>query len=944
LLRSVALILTALTGFSGLVYEVCWQRYLTTLLGSDSEATATILGIYLGGLALGYRLFAWQTRTIAGRSGGGAPRSLLLLYGAAEATIGVLALLFPWSFAAVQRLAAVMPHAPPAVGFLSDVFLTALLIGPPTVLMGGTIPVLTQALARSLDDAMRVHALIYGFNTAGAFLGAAAAGFVLIPQLGLVGVVWSMGIINLLAGATFVMLGLGRSAGASGAVEATAADAEVPRFAAYAGVALLAGFAMMALQTVLIRLAGLALGSSHFTFSMVVSTFVLSIALGSFAVSAFRHIRPSAVVAVLWILVVALIAFYGRLDDAPYWAYRFRLLFGRSDADFYPYYLAAFGVFLGIFALPIGLAGALLPMLFGVLRQRFGELGDVAGRLYSWNTVGSLLGALLGGYALLLWLDLHHVYRITVAALVLGTVVLGWTLLPRHQALVNGIGGIAMIGTICLMAPWDPLRLSTGLFRQREALAEAAQGADAMADLARRGIDIAFYTDDPAASVAVWERKDGAPGLARSVRVNGKSEGEIPADYVTMSLVALLPALVAESCERSFVIGYGTGVTAGELATLECARRVEVAEISRGVLEAAPLFDYGNLGASLNPKVVLVAADAYRSLRRADARYDIIASEPSNPWVAGVEMLFSREFLELARQRLTSGGVFAQWIHLYEIDTSTLGLIFHTFASVFERVAVWHMLQGDIVLLGMGGDAVLDLEQLERRFDRPDFRIAFARAGVPDFVSLLAREIYPLGVVNGVSWTDPVHTLLRPVLNHQAARAFFRGDRGQLPALVQHAAATIGREQSLLRRYAARYGGSLPEGLHRRAVEETCEYSLKLCVTLMAEWSARDPGSPALVDLLERHLQLSQSEHARSILRGLVALFGAGAGAEPTAGSVKAAEDASGLFVAYYHHAAPFAREALLSEWQRCPGGLAPGSACLAGLEEVERHLGSLRN
>jgi hypothetical protein len=145
---------------------------------------------------------------------------------------------------------------------------------------------------------------------------------------------------------------------------------------------------------------------------------------------------------------------------------------------------------------------------------------------------------------------------------------------------------------------------------------------------------------------------------------------------------------------------------------------------------------------------------------------------------------------------------------------------------------------------------------------------------VPDFVTLLAREIYPLGVVNAVGWAGPVHTLLRPVLNHQAARAFFRGDRGQLPALVQSAPAAIGREQSLLRRYAARYGGALPEDLHRRVVEETCEYSLKLCVTLMAEWNAREPGSPALADLLERQLQLSQSEHARAILRTLVPLFG----------------------------------------------------------------------
>ena len=134
---------------------------------------------------------------------------------------------------------------------------------------------------------------------------------------------------------------------------------------------------------------------------------------------------------------------------------------------------------------------------------------------------------------------------------------------------------------------------------------------------------------------------------------------------------------------------------------------------------------------------------------------------------------------------------------------------------------------------------------------------------------------------------------------------------------MQSDAATVGREQSLLRRYAARYGGSLPDDLHRRAVEETCEYSLKLCVTLMAECALGIPARRRWQSSLERHLQLSQSEHGRSILRTLAPLFGTGG--EPAPGSVKAAEDASGLFVAYYHHAAPFARDALLAEWQRCP-------------------------
>ena len=193
------LLLTVLTGFSGLVYEVTWQRYLATLLGSHSEATAAVLGLFLGGLAVGYSLFGVLTRRLVARAqaqGRAAP--LLIVYGVVEASIGVFALIFPVLFSAVQALSFRIPHGSAGLGFALDVGLSALLVLPPAILMGGTIPILTQALARSLEDATRFHALVYAFNTAGAFAGALAAGYWLVPSLGLVGVLHWMGGINLL--------------------------------------------------------------------------------------------------------------------------------------------------------------------------------------------------------------------------------------------------------------------------------------------------------------------------------------------------------------------------------------------------------------------------------------------------------------------------------------------------------------------------------------------------------------------------------------------------------------------------------------------------------------------------------------------------------------------------------------------------------------------------
>ena len=251
MIRAVALVLTALTGFSGLVYEVAWQKYLATLLGSHSEATAGVLAIFLGGLSVGYWLFGQVTRrVVAAAERAGKPPRLLLLYGLIEGGIGVYVIAFPWLFRAVQQLSYAIPHGAAGFGFAIDVALSALLIGPASILMGGTIPILTQGLSRSLEDATRFHAFVYACNTAGAFAGALATGFYLIPRLGLENVMYAMGLINLSAGGLFLLFGIrGRQVVslAQESPEEGGAKLRVEGLVAYASVALLTGFAMMAM-------------------------------------------------------------------------------------------------------------------------------------------------------------------------------------------------------------------------------------------------------------------------------------------------------------------------------------------------------------------------------------------------------------------------------------------------------------------------------------------------------------------------------------------------------------------------------------------------------------------------------------------------------------------------------------------------------------------------
>jgi spermidine synthase len=941
MLRTIALTLTVLTGFSGLVYEVAWQKYAATLLGSHSEATSAILALFLGGLSLGYTLFGRVTRRVVNRAAAtGQPPRLLLLYGIVEAGIGILALSFPWLFAGVRALSFAIPHEVSGLGFALDVVLVGFLILPPTVLMGGTIPVLTQALARGLTDATRIHALVYGFNTAGAFAGALLGGFVLVPQLGLKGVMLAMGLVNLAAGASFVALGLARTDGS----DAPEPEAGGPaRLGVLAAVSLLAGFAAMALQTVLIRLGGLAMGSSEFVFSMVVAVFVFCIAVGSFVVSALPRISRNLLLGVQCTLAGLLVLLYFGLADAPYWAYVVRLAFSNEAGAFYLFHATLFLGMLAVLAIPIGLSGATLPLIFDQLRSEFGGLGSAAGRLYAWNTVGSLLGALLGGYLLLFWLNLDQIFALALAAVIVSIGLLSMRLPRRRYVAVLALAPALL--ALAFLPPWDVKRLSSGLFRLRTTTPSTYAGPDGFFGPFLARARVPFYTDDPASSVSVVEIQDAAGKLIDiSISSNGKSEGSVPRDYPTMALAGLLPALFTDQLERAFVIGYGTGVTAGELAALESTRKVTVAELSPGVIEAAPFFERHNLAALSNPKTEIVLSDAFRALLRSDGAWDVIVSEPSNPWVTGIEMLFSREFLTAARDRLRPGGVYAQWFHVYETDEEVVSLVMRTYDAVFDHVAVWKARDTDLIILGFKeGSNPLDFERIQRRAAQPDIAAGLRRAGVRQFAALLAHEVLPLNVLRAANLQGDVHTLLHPVLSHRAARAFFAGVEASEPSALQPAAAEVGRENSLLAHFRRSQGDRLSDSEHRDVVATACSLGSTGCATLIAKWRLEVPESDSreqLIDSLGSLDRFSRSLTPES-LATLELLLGGPASDDTGRLSLAEVQRRTSLYTDNYHHGAPFDRSVLADFWRRCKDS-SFGAQCSVSKHEIEQRIGPL--
>jgi SAM-dependent methyltransferase len=566
----------------------------------------------------------------------------------------------------------------------------------------------------------------------------------------------------------------------------------------------------------------------------------------------------------------------------------------------------------------------------------------MAGQLYAWNTLGSLFGALLGGYALLYWLDLHHVFRLALAAIALGASLVSIRVgrVPRLHSVVLATTAIL---ALILLGPWSQERLSSGIFRIRQPLEHTFDGPH---DFFHEHVveSIVFYDDDPVSSVVVKEPKvDGVRDT--SLVTNGKGDGSLLHDYGTMAMVALIPALLAENCERAFVIGWGTGVSAGELAALESVREVVVAEISPAVIRAAPFFAHGNLDAAAQPKVKIVVSDAYRVLRRGSQKFDVIVSEPSHPWALGVEMIYSREFLEVARDRLTPGGIHVQWLHLYESNGETLELVLRTYLDVFDEVSVWYGLGVDILLLGhRSGDRSVDIETLEKRVGQPDFAAGLARAGIESLPGLLAHEILPLGVLRSLALKGEVHTLLHPRLGDRAARAFFTGASAHLPPSAGVRSAAIGAESSIIGRYAAYHGRALDEFDLAELARETCRHRATLCLTLLARWAHAYPDSPkrnALLADLARDPALMRRLHLER-LAAVKALYAVDRSPPAGVDPLVHAKRMTDLFYRHYHHAVPFPRESLEAVWRACAREPDRRSECDRERRRAEVHLGPL--
>jgi len=666
-----------LSGFAALLYQTAWTRQFGAVFGTSELAVATVLAAYMGGLAVGA---AAAARSV------GRVRAPVVVYGMLELAIAAAALAVPFAIRGATRLevALIGGRALPgdAGGLASALFYLACsfaILGVPTACMGATLPLLARAAVRRESEIGRRVGALYAINTAGAIGGTLIAGFWLLPALGLHDTVW----IGVALNASVFALAAIVARGAAGLQPESRAEDQPrgapapPRGAWILPLATASGAVSFAYEVLWTRLLGHVLGGSVYAFATMLASVLLGIALGG--ALAARWARDAARAALGFAaaeLATAALAWaaFAALDRVPALAQRI----GAGG----PAGLLANAALAAVILVPPSLAiGATFPFAVRVLARSAGEAGQASARVYAWNTVGAIVGSIAAGFALLPALGFAGTLTAAVAANLALAAAAAWLAPRRGRALLAAaaLAGLAL-GVLPVHEPWRLLR--TGPLALKPAAGE-----------------ITYFGVGRAATVLLL-RNEGHFQL----RTNGLPESSIglrgsrPHTESVAAWLGALPALVRSDVQRMLVVGLGGGAAlegvpapVGAIDVIELEPRVVAANRAAAAERRAdPLAD---------PRVSVRINDARSALLLADTSYDAIVSQPSHPWGAGASHLYTREFFELARERLKPDGVFVQWIGLAFVDEGLLRSLLASLLEAFPHVRVYRPAAGGVLFL-----------------------------------------------------------------------------------------------------------------------------------------------------------------------------------------------------------------------------------------------------
>ena len=767
-----------LSGFAALLYQTAWLRQFSIAFGTSELAVATVLAAYMAGLALGASIAARYVDRVT---------RPVLVYGLLEAGIAISALAVPWLLIAAGALYTIVlgdqPVPPDAASVGQSMFylvVAFLILAIPTGFMGATLPLLIRHVVQSNAQLGQRVAILYASNTFGAVIGTVVAGFVLLPALGLSGTVWVGVVVNLIV--FIIAARLARHLQPLDKVPASALNdgahmgflrcCIIPWFSSASSFAqkartvlceqpawilpimLLSGANAFYYEVLWTRLINHVLGGSIYAFSTMLASFLSGIAIGGAFAGRFARTREQAA----WVFAIVQIAI-GFCSVAVYTWMEHAIPDTRellSDALFAAIVMLPSTVFIG----------ATLPLAIRILSRDEFDASTGTARVYSWNTVGAIFGAVLAGFYLIPLLGFEGSIRL---ALLINLILCLWTLIVITPRRLVSIGVVAAL-ILAVVAVYQPER----------PLAAINASGFASDDGYRDSSEVYFAVGRSA--TVLMTAKDGWMNL----RTNGLTEALIDAKGAPPTLqnqrwLSALPVAARPDAESLLVVGFGGGVALeGAPASV---KDIDVIELEPEVIKANRAISSLRSNDPLaDARVNIIINDARNALRLSSKRYDIIVSQPSHPWTAGASHLYTREFMLIAKDHLRKDGVFVQWMNTEFVDEELLRTLANTLLNVFANVRAYQPSPGALFLLASDGE--LKIEHEIARTGRPlnEHSNHYARLGlnnVEDFVVSLALDESGLqGFARGGS-------ISTDNFNMMATRSRSRGDGLSPSALLE---------------------------------------------------------------------------------------------------------------------------------------------------------------
>ena len=773
----------AVSGFSGLIYESIWTHYLKLYLGHAAYAQTLVLTIFMGGMAIG----AWIASFAGSRW-----KNLLIVYALVEAIIGVLALVFHESYDVFLRMAysTILPSIDSVYGVQVFKWLSAaLLILPQTILLGMTFPLMTAGIIRHAPEAKgRVLAVYYFANSMGASIGVLVSGFLLVDWFGLPGTIKTAGLLNIAVALLVISLVKKyalTAAPATNVVSDTDSKTSDRLVYFYLLLAFATGMASFIYEVSWIRMLSLVLGSSTHAFEMMLSAFIFGLAIGSFWL---RNRIDRLKQEVKFLAYVQLLMGFFALLTLPLYNSVFDMMqwvvtnVDKTEQGYVLFNISSHALALLVMLPTTFCAGLTLPLITHLLiKSGYGEKS--IGNVYAFNTVGAIIGVLLTIHWLMPAMGLKNSLAVgAVIDIVLGILILARYLRSGRQSINSrqfipaGVAVICLLVTITVVE-FNSYKMASGVYRHGN-----------------------FYSPDNAELLFHKDGKTASIDLVRvktnneiSIITNGKPDASINVsfsgvpspDEATMVLAAALPLSIKPDSRQAAVIGLGSGLTSHVLLSAGQLDSVDTIEIEPAIVEAAKGFQprVSNVYNSSKSHIYIDDAKSYFSTH--NKKYDLIISEPSNPWVSGVANLFTKEFYQLVSNYLVEGGVFAQWLQLYEIDMTLVASVLKAMSQQFDDYAIYAANNNDIIIMARNHSKIGSPS--ENVFRSPMLARELSRVRVQNIQDLLLRKIGDKQYLDPLfqSYDIRYNSDYYPVLDLRAIKArFFQRDAMQIITLV----------------------------------------------------------------------------------------------------------------------------------------------------------------